>query len=158
MSTATASTTSTSRSPRACPTGSIRNHGDGTFEDVTEAAGLAVLDRTSQSLFADVDNDGDQDLILLTRAGPLPVPQRRQGPFHARPEAFRFEQPLQGSLTSAAMADYDRDGFLDLYLCSYGYFIGVSEDKAGPPSPYHDAQNGSPNVLLGTTATDGSWR
>ena len=46
------------------------------------------------------------------------------------------------------MADYDRDGFLDLYLCAYGYFIGVSEDKAGPPSPYHDALNGSPNVLL----------
>ena len=42
------------------------------------------------------------------------------------------------------MADYDRDGFLDLYLCTYGYFIGVSEDKAGPPSPYHDALNGSP--------------
>src|SRR5205823_1142060 len=29
-----------------------------------------------------------------------------------------------------------------------GYYIGVSEDKAGPPSPYHDALNGSPNVLL----------
>ena len=54
------------------------------------------------------------------------------------------------------MADYDRDGFLDLYLCAYGYFIGVSEDKAGPPSPYHDAQNGSPNVLLATTVTDDS--
>ena len=46
------------------------------------------------------------------------------------------------------MADYDRDGFLDLYLCAYGYFIGVSEDKAGPPNPYHDALNGSPNALL----------
>ncbi len=46
------------------------------------------------------------------------------------------------------MADYDRDGFLDLYLCAYCYFIGVSEDKAGPPTPYHDAQNGPPNVLL----------
>ena len=46
------------------------------------------------------------------------------------------------------MADYDRDGFLDLYLCTYGYFIGVSEDKAGPPTPYHDALNGSPDVLL----------
>ena len=36
---------------------------------------------------------------------------------------------------SMAMADYDRDGFLDLYLCTYSYFIGASEDKAGPPTP-----------------------
>ena len=47
-----------------------------------------------------------------------------------------------------AVADYDRDGFLDVYLCTYAYFIGASEDKAGTPTPYHDAQNGPPNVLL----------
>ena len=47
-----------------------------------------------------------------------------------------------------AMADYDRDGFLDVYLCNYSYFIGASEDKGGSPNPYHDAQNGPPNVLL----------
>ena len=134
--------------PEGLPNRLFRNKGDGTFEDVTEAAGLAVLDRTSQSLFADVDNDGDQDLILLTRSGPLLFLNDGKGHFTQVPDAFRFKQPLQGSLTSAAMADYDRDGFLDLYLCAYGYYIGVSEDKAGPPSPYHDAQNGSPNVLL----------
>jgi tetratricopeptide (TPR) repeat protein/peroxiredoxin len=134
--------------PEGLPNRLFRNRGDGTFEDVTEAAGLAILDRTSQSLFADVDNDGDQDLILLTQTGPLLFLNDGTGRFTRQPDAFRFEQPLQGSLTSAAMADYDRDGFLDLYLCAYGYFIGVSEDKAGPPSPYHDALNGSPNVLL----------
>ena len=134
--------------PEGLPNRLFRNKGDGTFEDVTEAAGLAILDRTSQSLFADVDNDGDQDLILLTRTGPLLFLNDGNGRFTRDPDAFHFKQPLQGSLTSAAMADYDRDGFLDLYLCAYGYFIGVSEDKAGPPSPYHDALNGSPNVLL----------
>jgi tetratricopeptide (TPR) repeat protein/peroxiredoxin len=134
--------------PEGLPNRLFRNRGDGTFEDVTDAAGLAILDRTSQSLFADVDNDGDQDLMLLTQTGPLLFLNDGHGRFTRQPDAFRFEQPLQGSLTSAAMADYDRDGFLDLYLCAYGYFIGVSEDKAGPPSPYHDARNGSPNVLL----------
>jgi Tfp pilus assembly protein PilF/peroxiredoxin len=134
--------------PDGLPNRLFRNKGDGTFEDVTEAAGLAVLDRTSQSLFADVDNDGDQDLILLTRAGPLLFLNDGKGRFTLDPDGFHLKQPLQGTLTSAAMADYDRDGFLDLYLCTYGYFIGVSEDKAGPPSPYHDALNGSPNVLL----------
>jgi len=134
--------------PDGLPNRLFRNKGDGTFEDATEAAGLAILDRTSQSLFADVDNDGDQDLILLTRTGPLLFLNDGKGHFRRDPDAFQFKRPLQGSLTSAALADYDRDGFLDLYLCAYGYFIGVSEDKAGPPTPYHDALNGSPNVLL----------
>ena len=134
--------------PEGFPNRLFRNNGDGTFEDVTDAAGVAILDRTSQSLFADVDNDGDEDLILLTRTGPLLFLNDGKGHFTRESSAFQFKQPLQGSLTSGALADYDRDGFLDLYLCAYGYFIGVSEDKAGPPSPYHDAQNGSPNVLL----------
>ncbi len=134
--------------PEGLPNRLFRNKGDGTFEDATEAAGLAILDRTSQALFADVDNDGDQDLILLTRTGPLLFLNDGKGHFRRDPDAFQLKRPLQGSLTSAAMADYDRDGFLDLYLCTYGYFIGVSEDKAGPPAPYHDAHNGSPKVLL----------
>ena len=46
------------------------------------------------------------------------------------------------------MADYDRDGFLDLYLCVYSYFFGAGEDKAGTPTPYHDARNGPPGVLF----------
>ena len=134
--------------PDGLPNRLFRNKGDSTFVDVTESAGLAVLDRTSQSLFADVDNDADQDLILLARTGPLLFVNDGKGHFTRNADAFQFTQRLQGSLTSAAMADFDRDGFLDLYLCAYGYFIGVSEDKAGPPSPYHDALNGSPNVLL----------
>jgi len=134
--------------PEGLPNRLFRNKGDGTFEDVTEAAGLDVLDRTSESLFVDVDNDGDQDLILLTRTGPLLFRNEGKGRFARDADAFQFQRPLQGSLTSAAVADYDRDGFLDIYLCAYGYYIGVSEDKAGPPSPYHDALNGSPNVLL----------
>jgi tetratricopeptide (TPR) repeat protein len=134
--------------PEGLPNRLFRNNGDSTFADVTEAAGVGVLERTSQSLFADVENDGDEDLLLLTRTGPILFVNDGKGHFTRDDGAFQFEQRLSGSLTSGALADYDRDGFLDLYLCAYGYFIGVSEDKAGPPSPYHDARNGSPNVLL----------
>jgi tetratricopeptide (TPR) repeat protein/peroxiredoxin len=134
--------------PEGLPNRLFRNNGDGTYTDVTAAAGVAILDRTSQALFADVENDGDQDLLLLTRTGPFLFLNDGKGRFTRDRDAFQFQKPLQGSLTSAAMADFDRDGFLDVYFCAYGYFIGVSEDKAGPPSPYHDALNGSPNVLL----------
>jgi Flp pilus assembly protein TadD/peroxiredoxin len=51
-------------------------------------------------------------------------------------------------LTSISMADYDRDGYLDLYLCVYSYFFGAGEDKAGTPAPYYDARNGPPGILF----------
>jgi Flp pilus assembly protein TadD/peroxiredoxin len=134
--------------PSGLPNRLYRNRGDGTFEDVTEAAGVGVLDSTSQSVFADVDNDGDQDLLLVTRTGLFLFTNDGHGRFTPVKDAFRFQGPLRGSPTSIAVADYDRDGFLDVYLCTYAYFIGASEDKAGTPTPYHDAQNGPPNVLL----------
>jgi tetratricopeptide (TPR) repeat protein len=134
--------------PSGLPNRLYRNEGNGTFTDITEAAGVGVLDSTSQSLFVDVDNDGDQDLLLVTRTGLLLFINDGKGHFTESKDAFRFKGALRGSPTSVAMADYDRDGFLDLYLCTYAYFIGASEDKAGTPTPYHDAQNGPPNVLL----------
>jgi Flp pilus assembly protein TadD/peroxiredoxin len=134
--------------PAGLPNRLFRNRGDGTFEDVTAAAGLAVLDSTSQSLFVDVDNDGDQDLILVTRSGPLLFLNDGKGRFAQAKDAFRTRGPLRGAPTSIAVADYDNDGFLDVYLCTYSYFIGASEDKAGTPTPYHDARNGPPNVLF----------
>ena len=134
--------------PAGLPNRLFRARGDSTFEDVTERAGVGVLDDTAQSLFADIDNDGDQDLLLSTGTRPLLFVNDGTARFTHVPEAFRFERPLQGLLTSMAMADYDRDGFLDLYLCVYSYFYGAGEDKAGTPAPYHDARNGPPGVLF----------
>ncbi|MCP4371981.1 MAG: VCBS repeat-containing protein, partial [Deltaproteobacteria bacterium] len=42
----------------------FRNRGDGTFEDVTAAAGLAGLDGVAVGLFADYDNDGHRDFFV----------------------------------------------------------------------------------------------
>ena len=133
--------------PAGLPDRLFRNKGDGTFEDVTEQSGLMVLDETSQAIFADVDNDGDEDLILVvTGSGLLLFRNDGKGHFTLDPDAFHLK--LQGTPMSIAVADYDRDGFLDVYLCNYSYFIGSSEDKGGSPNPYHDAQNGPPSLLL----------
>jgi Flp pilus assembly protein TadD len=134
--------------PSGLPNRLYRARGDGTFEDATERAGLAVLDDTSQSLFADVDNDSDQDLILVTSAGPVVFQNDGQGRFTPLPESFRFKRDLQGTPMSITMADYDRDGFLDLYLCVYAFYFGAGEGKAGTPMPYYDARNGPPSVLF----------
>jgi tetratricopeptide (TPR) repeat protein len=134
--------------PAGLPNRLYRNRGDSTFEDITDAAGVGVLDDTAQSLFVDVDNDGDQDLVVATSTNPLLFINDGKGHFTLVPDAFRFARPLQGVLTSITMADYDRDGFLDLYLCVYSYFFGAGEDKAGTPAPYYDARNGPPGVLF----------
>jgi Flp pilus assembly protein TadD/peroxiredoxin len=134
--------------PAGMPNRLFRNRGDSTFEDITDNARVGVLDDTAQSLFADVDNDGDQDLVLATATQPLLFVNDGSARFTPVPDAFRSAQPLQGLLTSISMADYDRDGFLDLYLCVYSYFFGAGEDKAGTPAPYYDARNGPPAVLF----------
>jgi hypothetical protein len=144
--------------PSGLPNRLFRARGDGTFEDATEKAGLAVLDDTSQALFADVDNDGDQDLVLSLSAGPVLFRNDGTGRFARVPDAFHFDKGLQGSPMSIAMADYDRDGFLDLYLCVYSFYYGAGEDKAGTPAPYYDARNGPRACSSGTTATAASSR
>ena len=134
--------------PAGLPNRLYRNRGDSTFEDVTDQAGVGVLDDTAQSLFADVDNDGDEDLVLATATKLLLFVNDGKGHFTPVPDAFKFARPLQGVLTSITMADYDRDGFLDLYVCVYSYFFGAGEDKAGTPAPYYDARNGPPGILF----------
>ncbi|HEY7514225.1 MAG TPA: FG-GAP-like repeat-containing protein, partial [Vicinamibacteria bacterium] len=134
--------------PAGLPNRLYLSRGDGTFEDATERAGLGVLDDTTQSLFADVDNDGDQDLVLALSSGPALFVSDGKGRFTRAPGAFLFQDALRGSPMSMAMADYDRDGFLDLYLCVYSFYYGAGEGKAGTPMPYHDAQNGPPSLLF----------
>ena len=55
-------------------------------------------------------------------SGPLLFANDGGARFTVVHDAFRFQKPMQGVLTSISMADYDRDGFLDLYLCVYSYF------------------------------------
>jgi len=57
--------------PAGLPNRLYRNRRDGTFEDVTEASGLGTLDNTACALFADFDNDGRQDVVVVRANGPL---------------------------------------------------------------------------------------
>jgi len=132
-----------------------RNRGDGTFEDITEASGLGILDNTACALFADFDNDGRQDVIVVRSSGPLLFLNEGGGRFRARPDAFQFATPLQGTFTGAAVADYDRDGWLDIYFCLYIYYQGTDQYKY--PSPYFDAENGPPNFMMRNNR-DGTFR
>ncbi|MCU1298678.1 MAG: ASPIC/UnbV domain protein, partial [Acidobacteriaceae bacterium] len=113
--------------PAGLPNRLYRNRGDGTFEDITEKSGLGILDNTSCALFADFDNDGRQDLIVVCTNGPLLFLNEAGGKFRRKPDAFQFSTPPQGTFTGAAVADYDRDGWLDIYFCLYLYYQGTDQ-------------------------------
>jgi tetratricopeptide (TPR) repeat protein len=132
--------------PAGLPNRLYRNRGDGTFEDVTEKSGVAVLDATACALFADFQNRGVQDLLVVCGSGPLLFVNQGTGTFSPKRDAFQFERPAQGTFTHAAIADYDRDGRLDIYFCLYSYYLGL--DQYHYPAPYFDARNGPPNFLF----------
>jgi tetratricopeptide (TPR) repeat protein/thiol-disulfide isomerase/thioredoxin len=132
--------------PAGLPNRLYRNRGDGTFEDITEASGLGLLDNTACALFADFDNDGRQDVVVVRASGPLLFLNQGGGKFRQKPDAFQFASPPQGTFTGAAVADYDRDGWLDIYFCLYIYYQGTDQYKY--PVPYYDAENGPPNFMM----------
>lgn len=132
--------------PAGLPNRLYRNRGDGSFEDVTEKAGVGVLDSTSCALFADFLNRGRQDLLVVCGTGPLLFLNNGDGTFSLRPDAFKFSRSPQGSFTHAAIADYDNDGRLDIYFCLYMYYLGL--EQYNYPVPYYDARNGPPNCLF----------
>jgi Flp pilus assembly protein TadD/peroxiredoxin len=132
--------------PSGIPNRLYRNRGDGTFEDITQKSGVDVLDATACALFADFENKGAQDLLVVCANGPLLFLNQGGGKFSLKPDAFKFVQPSQGTFTHAAVADYDGDGHLDIYFCLYSYYLGL--DQYHYPSPYFDARNGPPNFLF----------
>jgi len=132
--------------PAGLPNRLYRNRGDGTFEDVTHKTGVDVLDNTSCALFADFENKGVQDLLVVCGSGPLLFLNDGKGKYSLKGNAFKFAQLPQGSFTHAAIADYDRDGRLDVYFCAYNYYLGLEQYRY--PVPYFDARNGPPNFLF----------
>ncbi len=141
--------------PAGLPNRLYRNGGKGTFEDITERAGVGVLENTACALFADFRNTGHQDLLVVRANGPLLFVNDGTGKFRPKPEAFRFDGEPQGTFTGAAAADYDRDGWLDIYFCLYVYYQGTDQYKY--PTPYFDANNGPPNILMRSNR-DGTFR
>ena len=132
--------------PAGLPNRLFRNRGDGTFEDVTDQSGLGILDNTACAIFADFENKGLQDLLVVCGTGPLLYLNQGNGAFRHKRDAFQFARQPQGTFTHAAVADYDRDGRLDVYFCTYMYYLGL--DQYHYPIPYYDARDGPPNCLF----------
>jgi hypothetical protein len=96
-----------------------RNLGDWRFEDISAAAGVACVGQASTgAAFADVDGDGDLDL-LVNGVGSGTRLFLNDG--HGKFSEFTDESGLRSRAGSAslALADVDGDGLLDLYVVNY---------------------------------------
>ena len=122
---------------------------DGSVRDVSAQAGVDLLDYTRSALLIDIDNDGDQDLVVGTLYKLLLFSNDGKGHFTLRVSKAEADAAL-----SLAAADYDDDGDLDLYVCRY-FSTRSQEGEFVVPLPFHDANNGGSNRLL---RNDGNWR
>ena len=94
------------------------NNRNGTFTDVTKSAGLDIEMYGMGVAVGDYNNDGYPDLFISCVGQSRLFRNTGKGTFVdvTRPSGFFGRQGLS---TSALWFDYDRDGFLDLFVCNY---------------------------------------
>ena len=102
------------------PNSLLRNRGDGTFEDVTEAAGLLDAYSTQTADWADYDGDGWLDLYVGNESsGSRRNPNqlfRNNGDGTFSDVALAVGAGVVGFTKGVAWGDYDNDGDPDLYI------------------------------------------
>lgn len=123
-----------------------RNNGDGTFTDVTQAAGIGSGYGMGCAV-ADVDGDGRLDLYVTQYGANLLYLNNGDGTFTDVTQEAGVA--AGGWSTSAAFADYDSDGDLDLYVTRYLVFTPRSRQlcdvegvRLACPPRYYEGQSG----------------
>jgi enediyne biosynthesis protein E4 len=96
-----------------------RNLGHWRFEDITKSAGVGACDRNSTgAVFADVDGDGDLDLVLLSTRGPNVI-FINDGHGHFTEHRDLGLDTVGHGGSTITMADVDGSGRLAMYVANY---------------------------------------
>jgi hypothetical protein len=143
-----------------------RNVSDGSgevkFVDVTTEVGLDGIDQANAGLFADVDNDGDDDLFIARYLAPNKFFRNDGGKFVDQSKEFGLD--FNSTSVTAVFLDYDRDGYVDLYIGLYGNaFNDVPRlpffaQNAQPNRLYHNEHgHGFRDVTTSSGAADTGW-
>ena len=108
----------------AVPDTLFRNNGDGTFTDISVAAGVAAHSGTGMGMVcADYDDDGDTDIVVGNDAmGNFVLRNDGTGRFEEVGLVTGLAYDLHGigqGTMGVDCGDYDNDGRLDFYMTSY---------------------------------------
>jgi hypothetical protein len=100
----------------------LRNNGDGTFTDVTRAAGLMDPVNSICATWADFDNDGFLDVFICNETGSNRLYRNRgDGTFEEVAARAGVQGKGKGArCKGAAWLDYDNDGYPDLFVNYHG--------------------------------------
>ena len=116
-----------------------KNLGGGKFKNITKEAGVGLPGRVSVgAAFADVDNDGTQDLFVTTVRGGN-VLFKNDGHGHFTDVTEESGLGLVAHSSGAFFFDYDNDGLLDLLVCNVGKY---TTDEKGPDGEYVGVKDG----------------
>ena len=95
------------------------NNRDGTFTDITERAGLRHTGWGYGVCVGDYDNDGNDDLFLTYYGKNILYHNNGDGTFTDVTEKAKLQQEGSRYASGCTFVDYDRDGYLDLFVAHY---------------------------------------
>jgi len=108
-----------------------KNLGGGKFKNITKEAGVGLPGRIGVTAsFADIDNDGTQDLFVTTVLGGNAL-FKNDGHGHFRNITKEAGLNLVSHSSGAVFFDYDNDGLLDLLVCNVGKYTSEKKGAQG---------------------------
>jgi hypothetical protein len=134
-----------------------RNRGDGTFADVTLAANLGYTQGTRGAAFGDIDNDGDLDLYSTGYGDARHFLYINDGTCRFTEDAVARGVAVgsQAIGRGASFGDYDRDGYLDLYVTELAATL-INPTFPGPASHlFHNRGAAAPGTFDDVTGVTG---